>query len=209
MAEDNNESIQQGATCPEAGSGYVFGHSGAQDPSQTPIGNAPVDGFAASEGLEEEGSGRPDFERAGELGEEGNDCVPRKPLSEWTTREVGVEGERIAAEYLARHNYEILDRNWACPFGEADIIARDTEEDRDGAILVEVKTRVALGPDADDMPELAVDACKRKRYRKIALAYLTDHDELHFVRFDVIAINIVGERNAKLRHLLGAYGWED
>jgi hypothetical protein len=29
------------------------------------------------------------------------------------------------------------------------------------------------------------------------------------VRVDVIALNIVGERCARLRHLIGAYQWEE
>ena len=60
------------------------------------------------------------------------------PLSELTSTELGVRGEQAAARYLAARGWEILERNWRCPYGEADIVARDV----DGTIvLVEVKTR--------------------------------------------------------------------
>ena len=58
------------------------------------------------------------------------------------------------------------------------------------------------------MPELAVDRRKRARYRRIALYYLSEHPEVDSVRFDVIAINIVQERMARLRHLVGAFAWD-
>ena len=43
----------------------------------------------------------------------------------------------------------------------------------------------------------------------MALFYMAEHPEVSSVRFDVIAINIVGERLAKLRHLVGAFAWDE
>jgi putative endonuclease len=59
------------------------------------------------------------------------------------------------------------------------------------------------------MPELAVDGQKQMRYRRMALFYMAEHPDVSSARFDVIAINIVGERLAKLRHLVGAYAWDE
>lgn len=129
----------------------------------------------------------------------------RRPISEYSPREVGIEGERIAASYLVRRGYRVIDRNMRNAGGEADIVAMDEDE----CVLVEVKTRIAIGEDAESMPELSVDAAKRGRYRQIALLYLVDHPEIGAIRFDVIAINIVAERNARLRHLVAAYSWDD
>ena len=53
------------------------------------------------------------------------------------------------------------------------------------------------------MPELAVDSRKRRRYKMLALAYIVNHPEADAVRFDVIALNVVGEGAARLRHLTG------
>lgn len=134
-----------------------------------------------------------------------HDDLESKPIREYTTREIGIEGERLAASYLEKRGYGILERNWRCRGGEVDIIA----EGDDGIVLVEVKTRLCLGDDRDSMPELAVDTRKQRRYRRLALFYLAEHYDVSSIRFDVIAVNIVGERQARLRHLLGAFQWDD
>lgn len=41
------------------------------------------------------------------------------------TQAVGAYGERLAARYLAESGMAVLERNWRCPDGEIDIIARD------------------------------------------------------------------------------------
>ena len=132
-------------------------------------------------------------------------AAERKSVRDFSPRELGREGEQIAASYLERRGYDVLERNWVCKRGEADIIARDRTEDENSCVLIEVKTRLALGTSSEALPELAVDADKQRRYRSIALAYMYSHPRVVSVRFDVIAINIVGERSAKLRHLVGAY----
>lgn len=50
---------------------------------------------------------------------------------------VGVDGEKIAAEYLRNKGYKILKTNYHSRFGEIDIIAKDKET----YVFVEVKTR--------------------------------------------------------------------
>mgnify|MGYP000683018362 FL=1 len=85
----------------------------------------------------------------------------------------------------------------------------DVVQSLNEVVLVEVKTRLALHDSENTMPEIAVGKRKQQRYRKIALMYLALHSEYDAVRFDVIAINIVGESLARLRHLIGAYSWED
>jgi putative endonuclease len=134
-----------------------------------------------------------------------DDVLARKSVREMSPREIGGEGERLAAEFLARRGYKVLERNWRCAAGEVDIVCRDG----DVHVLVEVKTRLALGDDAQDMPELAVDRRKRERYRKLALLYLATHPFVESLRFDVIALNIVAERTARLRHLIGAFQWTE
>jgi len=136
-------------------------------------------------------------------GESGS--TDRKPLCDYTSKEIGDEGESLAASYLERRGYVLVDRNWRCDAGEIDIIA----EDEDETVLLEVKTRLALEEEADTMPELAVDSKKQRRYRRLALLYLADHPHVSSVRFDVIAINLIAERTARLRHLIGAFSWDD
>lgn len=195
----------------------------------------------APEGLGDEGAAR----AGAPMGDEGGASPDRgRPVSEWSSREVGVEGEDMAVAYLERRGYEILERNWRSTVGEVDVVALaplSDEFDEEGAgtagaavgapcadplddagepgeddvapvsrevVLVEVKTRLALGSQAE-VPELAVGRRKRNRYRRLALMYLALHSEFDSVRFDVIAINIVGESLARLRHLMGAFSWED
>ena len=74
---------------------------------------------------------------------------------------LGKRGEDVAVGFLERRGYEILERNWKCPFGEADIIARDGND----VVFIEVKTRTGV---AKGLPEDAVTKEKRSRYEKIA-----------------------------------------
>ena len=52
-------------------------------------------------------------------------------------RRVGVWGEQVAAEYLVKHGYEIMEKNVYTPYGEIDLVCKHT----DMLIFVEVKTR--------------------------------------------------------------------
>ena len=115
-------------------------------------------------------------------------------------KELGDKGEQAAARYLRLCGYEILDHNFVCPAGEADIIARDG----DYLVFVEVKTRMHS---EKGLPEEAVDAKKRARYEKIAGWYLIDFDETDIpLRFDVISIMVLNEDRAMLRHHVNAFG---
>ncbi len=127
--------------------------------------------------------------------------VDGKPPCDMSEKELGDQGELLAESYLRQRDYEILARKYKNLGGEADIIARED----DCVVFVEVKTRLTSPQDEDIVPELAVTLDKQERYRKIALYYLIDHRESNFVRFDVIAIKIHGERQASLRHLVGAF----
>lgn len=141
-------------------------------------------------------------ERAGE-----GEPRARRSVRELTPRDVGRLGEDMAVSYLERRGWRVLERNWRSTFGEADIIAQDVNDewDEQSIVLIEVKTRLALGDDGEIMPEVAVDELKRDRYRMIALSYIVQHPQIHYARFDVIAVSIVGEGNARLRHLYGAF----
>lgn len=118
-------------------------------------------------------------------------------------REIGKRGEDAAARYLEMLGYEILERNWTCPAGEADIIARD------GCTLVfiEVKTRTSL---RKGLPSEAVTPKKRSRYERIAGWYLRNACEYVDipVRFDVIALLVSGRDRALVRHYRHAFECE-
>ena len=127
-------------------------------------------------------------------------------FEELSPHELGREGERLAASYLAARGYEVIELNWRCREGEVDIIAKD----EDGTtVLVEVKSRQARGAEAYVMPELAVDENKQHKLSRLALWYLVEHPHLHSVRFDVIAVSITGHTSARIRHLVGAFTWDE
>ncbi len=115
-------------------------------------------------------------------------------------RDLGLKGEAAAVRYLEHRGYDILQRQFTCQAGEADIIARI----EDCLCFIEVKTRTHT---VKGFPEEAVNARKRERYERIASYYLKDHvsEELR-VRFDVMSIIVLSETHAFLRFHKNAYG---
>ena len=115
-------------------------------------------------------------------------------------KKLGGRGEEVACLYLERKGARIVERNWKCQAGEADIIMRDDED----LVFVEVKARSSI---ATGLPEEAVTLKKRQRYERIALEYLFSHDLPSVrIRFDVIAMVINPEGKAFLRHHKDAFG---
>ena len=103
----------------------------------------------------------------------------------------GAWGEDRAAELLAREGYRILERNYRCPLGEMDIIAREGKT----VVFVEVKTRSSerFGP-----PQGAIGPQKQRRMTAIALCYLKANGLLGApARFDVAAVSL-GEGGEKV-----------
>lgn len=117
-------------------------------------------------------------------------------------KDLGIRGESAAACFLEKRGYEVMERNWRCPAGEVDIIARDD----DGSIVfVEVKTRSGV---ERGFPAEAVTPARRKRYEKIAGYYLSDHifEDVR-VRFDIIGIlTMAAQHRAYIRHHIDAFG---
>lgn len=126
-----------------------------------------------------------------------------KSLSSCSNKQIGAYGEELAVAYLESCDYVLCERNWRSTFGEVDIIA----EDQGTIVLVEVKTRIAQSEDDIILPELAVDYRKRNRYQKLALVYLSLNSHVETVRFDVVALKLTGENEARLRHYPAAYEW--
>ncbi len=125
----------------------------------------------------------------------------RKSAYDESNVSLGERGEDAACRCLESKGYEILERNWTCRYGEADIIALD----KNGTIVfVEVKTRRSL---AAGMPEEAVSKAKRRRYENIALEYMSsaDWEDGTPVRFDAIAICVKDRDRAMLRHHIGFF----
>lgn len=61
-------------------------------------------------------------------------------MAEKNKRDIGKEGEDIAAKYLKEKGFEIIARNYHYSHGEIDIIANDKNQ----LVFVEVKSRINL-----------------------------------------------------------------
>ena len=94
---------------------------------------------------------------------------------------LGRKGEELTCRYLKKNGYQILERNYKTPVGEADIIAY-----KDGTYcFVEVKTRTQ---DEYGHPAEAVDKAKQRRYRQMAGYFCAKHREEVSIRFDVASV---------------------
>lgn len=111
---------------------------------------------------------------------------------------LGRAGEDLAAAHLLGQGYEVLERNWRCPRGELDLIARD----RDGTLVFcEVKTRSS---DRFGAPSEAVGRVKGQRLRLLALSWVCDRRPAPAdIRFDVISIVAAPGAAPVLEHLHG------
>ncbi len=108
--------------------------------------------------------------------------------------DVGNLGEEIACRYLSDKNYEIIDRNYRRPWGELDVIARDSSG---VLVFVEVKTmraNVYRETISGINPEDNLTSSKLRKLQRTAALYvgynkdLVD-DELGW-RIDLVAITI-------------------
>lgn len=111
---------------------------------------------------------------------------------------LGNYGERIAAAHLIAAGMTILDRNWRCPEGEIDIVARDG----DALVVCEVKTRRSNGFGG---PLEAINPIKAQRLRRLAACWLRAHD-VHptEIRIDAIGVLRPDRGPAEVDHLRGA-----
>ena len=127
--------------------------------------------------------------------------APKEGASATWRAELGRRGEDAAARFLERRGYDIVERNWTCAAGEADIVARDA----DGALVfVEVKTRSSCDC---GLPSDAVDAKTRDRYERIAALFLQGYDVVDVpMRFDIVSILVVPGGRAMIRHFINAFG---
>ena len=109
---------------------------------------------------------------------------------------LGDFGERLAARRLVESGLVVLDRNWRCPDGEIDIVARD------GSVLVvcEVKTRSS---DRYGTPLEAITAAKSARLHRLGLRWLAEHParaRFTGVRVDVVAV-VTSASGPEVEHL--------
>ena len=115
-------------------------------------------------------------------------------------RKIGSKYEALAAEYLQKKGYRIVERNFRSPFGEIDIIA-----EKDGVIVyVEIKYRSSM---RYGDPLEAVDFRKQRQICRVANYHYSGYTRGREIpcRFDVIGIYGDGS----IRHIENAFNVAD
>jgi len=114
-------------------------------------------------------------------------------------KDIGKIGEKVAAKFLTRKGYRILERNWRIRGGEIDIVAKDN----DTMVFVEVKSRTSTEYGTG---EEVITSWKIKRLINAAKVYLRYRGEDYECRFDVISILFNERGKAKeINHIQDAF----
>jgi putative endonuclease len=113
---------------------------------------------------------------------------------------LGTRGEAIAAKWLRRRGFEILECNREISDDEADVIALDP--DGRTVVIVEVKTRRA----DDTAPEAALTRTKQFHLSRLAMRLQRSQQYRDCqIRFDVIAVIWPDQGEPIIRHTPGAF----
>jgi len=110
----------------------------------------------------------------------------------------GKKGEELAAQYLKKRGYTIVERNYRCTNGEVDLIAVH----RRVIVFVEVKTRRG---ESYGLPVEAVEFHKKRKMIQAAEFFLHEK-KLHQrdARFDVVGISWPGVEPV-IEHIQNAF----
>jgi len=114
-------------------------------------------------------------------------------------RQKGSEGEEIAADYLRKNGYEIIDTNYSVKFGEIDLIV-STHSESSGRVLVFVEVKLKTTDDFGT-PEEMIGKSKLFQVQRMAQLYLMQNPEIErtYDSFRIDAVCIVGSKNKIVR----------
>ncbi len=118
-------------------------------------------------------------------------------------RAVGDQGEEEALHYLQQQGYELVERNYTCPYGEVDMIVQNAEY----LVFVEVKSRQW---NSLDRPAAAVNNAKQRKLLKTAEHYIQNHGCDRIQRMDIVEVvfDPMAGHPSNITHLKGAFGRE-
>ena len=113
-------------------------------------------------------------------------------------KRLGQEGEELAAGFLRKKGYKLVERNYRCKTGEVDLIVLD----RKVVVFVEVKTR---SDHSFGSPFEAVEARKQRKMIQAARYFLHEKKlDQRDARFDVVGISWQGDR-PMVEHIENAF----
>jgi len=120
-------------------------------------------------------------------------------VTQLDSKELGKRGEQLAAKYLAKSGFKIIERNYRCRLGEVDLILSKNDQ----LIFVEVKTRSSI---KYGQPAEAVNSKKKANYFRLATHYVS-FKRLNDInlRFDVIEIMYDADGTYKINHIPDAF----
>ena len=98
-------------------------------------------------------------------------------------QQCGALGEQAAVDYLRRHGFMLVERNYRVGYSEVDIIAQRDDE----LHFVEVKTR-RVG--SLTSPEDAINELKVRTLRRVASAYMASRRVPLEPRFSMVALKL-------------------
>ena len=102
-------------------------------------------------------------------------------------KQLGDRGEDLAADYLEKQGFTIVERNYRARQAEIDIICEDLAGNGD-LVFVEVKTRTSA---SHGSPIESIDPFKINHVKRAASYYLYERGiEDRMCRFDVIGVRL-------------------
>ena len=117
------------------------------------------------------------------------------------SKDLGHQGELLAAEHFMRLGYDLVARGFRTRFGEIDLIVADDRS----LVFVEVKTRRA----GSGHPWESLHEAKRRQVRRMGAAWLaaaSDRPYYEEIRFDAVGV-VIDAQGAlvSLNHLESAF----
>jgi putative endonuclease len=99
-------------------------------------------------------------------------------------RQLGVNGETLAATWLQQKGFSILHRNWRYSYYEVDIIA--VKDDVLHFIEIKTRTNTTFGE-----PEESVDKKKIRNLMTAGEAYQYEYPQWKRVQYDVLSVMLL------------------
>ena len=116
---------------------------------------------------------------------------------------LGRRGEMIAWNYLQGQGYQILEKNYRCPLGEIDVVAKKDRR----LSFIEIKTRT---DDGFGRPEESVHEVKQRKLAQVGAFYLKKNKLTDTsASFDVLAITLNPPAAPKFRLISNAFSLGD
>lgn len=114
---------------------------------------------------------------------------------------LSIKATEAASRFLDRRGYTVLETGWTCPAGTADIVAKDG----DTIVFADVSSRDSA---ERGFPSESCSKKARAKRENVAIAWLSEHEDAvnEAVRFDNIALLVIGKDRAMIRHHINALG---